>query len=1448
MVLLTLLSLLVLLQCAWGSSNPPSSYFEGFEAANLDGFTLDENMPSWPPDYWAVGVDAASHSGSYSMYIQIRHGEAKAESSEFHFGVQTAFAKPFPIANLAGTRTFLDVWIYREGEQFLDSLHAEYYAIEAVVDLAAEPQRGHLKLHYVLEVLNVDGIRPSESSDDKYIFLGESPSRDWIEILRDLSSDVQDKFGQPDLSLSVVGIKLWSTWRNVTVRIGPNGNERPESKIRFDDIFLGSIVSVDPPDGFIAEKPEVLFRVYAGSKSAVSTVQIFINATSRNLDYDDATGYWQARINLNDGNYSWGAKVSYSTGLVLMGRTLRLTVTSTLPSVRILSPSDGVLVNGVLTINGTATGRPNLREVQVKVDDGMWLEAEGTYSWAFYLDTRKIAEDNHTLFARAIDTIGRQSESAGISVIVDNSPPTLSVEAPRDGSLLAGQIVVAVVSNDTLSGTKEVAIRIDEVGWDLMQPNGQTWRAALDTKQLADGNHTLEVRASDVAGNTKLTWIRFATDNTPPAMSVAQFPPEHIHSYANVSISIDARDPISGVAYVTLEYSADGGATWKNASITRNAPYLVAEIPKQAAGNNITYKVRCADRAGNIVTARSEYVVERNYVLRILSHSPNENLTGVPVRIKSTDLTPPIVLSGTTAGSPASHAFSLPRGKYIVEATWLNFTERRPVNFTGDDDLSFDFFALSATMETHLSPQYSFWATQNHNITVRLLVDTRGMSALDGNHTLTVRGVDGLNVSPGSAVVAHDGDLWVVYFGRDERINVTAYWVQTNDARLFRNYYAQNLPFIAIDGQAIMPAWDITVTFPPNSRIVNSARLLPGYGLPITRVEDDHFSLIYKSYVFLWAGEGGIIAVSYENPDIALFFLSALFIVLVSIAVLAFATRSPRVRGVLQKTSRAIVVRAGGAAVYTWFELYLLVGLLMITLSYMVGVQQFSVLPLKGTDLRSQVAGLVTLLSFCLVFLASYAFVRSVTLVETRSPIPLVGSAVVAFLMFETTSWLLYYCSSILGVPLGYHGGAEALTGPRLLGFVGGGNIPRLLAGFAGGLLAVAGELSAGRIRADLSIILSLFLGLAFGAFLPRVGQVIYETIFVFIGGEPYGFYYGNLIDQWYSNMAIPFRIAPASRGVIMWFAMAVAISALPRLGRTINSLFIGFALPLYSRGLMRTGQIEYVPLTFESVYAGIAIGFLVALLLIALDRLVKLATARPRRVSRIRLTSLPFSGTKTLIVLIAMTGVLVLFATRYPSFILDIAVVSLFVAAARIVIKRTIAESNRARPSVAWDDHALGRATSRCISKLRKTRSAMSSYKVGCFTALAISVYYLQLAVSPEIWLGFTVGYLGAFFLPGYMLANLVFPELEKGKIRGIATLIVYIAISTSIYPALYLVYPNPSDLFGYVAILTVTSGLILTAREFSRTHRRAQGRPWSQAPFLSGRTRSTQREGDDN
>ncbi|CAB5720519.1 Exoglucanase B precursor [Delftia tsuruhatensis] len=230
---------------------------------------------------------------------------------------------------------------------------------------------------------------------------------------------------------------------------------------------------------------------------------------------------------------------------------------------------------------------PNLSDTQIRLDGAPHVSG-----------TRISGAGSHVLQVDAIDLAGNTaSQTVRFSIqsnAGDTTPPVIDIRTPLAGAYLrraATGLTAAIV--DAQSTVAEAWFSIDggafvPLAVDAGQNDASLYAASLDG--LADGVHSLVVRARDTQGNEASTEARsFTVDNTPPVITISGVA---AGQYAA------AVTPVISVTDLALHTS----------SITLNGATHASGTPV-AANGDYTLSVEAVDRAGNSATATLQFSI-----------------------------------------------------------------------------------------------------------------------------------------------------------------------------------------------------------------------------------------------------------------------------------------------------------------------------------------------------------------------------------------------------------------------------------------------------------------------------------------------------------------------------------------------------------------------------------------------------------------------------------------------------------------------------------------------------------------------------------------------------------------------------------------------------------------------------------------------------------------------
>ncbi len=146
-----------------------------------------------------------------------------------------------------------------------------------------------------------------------------------------------------------------------------------------------------------------------------SNVRLWANRVLENVSYSVISSYDSANENrtfMAETKDPSEAKVSYSLFRdINWGRMLNQIfnngsdVHDAVPSCYITEPTNDfrIAANSTIVIKGVANSENTLKKVEVKLDKGNWIVADGTYKWKVSLSLKGVKLGTHVIFARAYD-------------------------------------------------------------------------------------------------------------------------------------------------------------------------------------------------------------------------------------------------------------------------------------------------------------------------------------------------------------------------------------------------------------------------------------------------------------------------------------------------------------------------------------------------------------------------------------------------------------------------------------------------------------------------------------------------------------------------------------------------------------------------------------------------------------------------------------------------------------------------------------------------------------------------------------------------------------------------------------------------------------------------------------------------------------------------------------
>ena len=282
------------------------------------------------------------------------------------------------------------------------------------------------------------------------------------------------------------------------------------------------------------------------------------------------------------------------------------------PVTTVVLPSGGQQLSGTVTLDASASDSASpIGQLHYVLTGGSLNDAvianatETEYGWVGFWNASTVPNGTYTLQSVATDTDGNVGTSPGVTVVVDNPPPTTSVLIPAAGASVSGSQVVLDASASDPAGVAKVQYELIGGSYnDTVIANATAteygWLALWNASTVPNGTYTLQSVATDTDGNVGTSpGVTVVVDNPPPTTSVLIPAAGASVSGSQVVLDASASDP-AGVAKV--QYELIGGsyndtvianatateygwlALW-NASTVPNGTYTLQSVATDAGGN-----------------------------------------------------------------------------------------------------------------------------------------------------------------------------------------------------------------------------------------------------------------------------------------------------------------------------------------------------------------------------------------------------------------------------------------------------------------------------------------------------------------------------------------------------------------------------------------------------------------------------------------------------------------------------------------------------------------------------------------------------------------------------------------------------------------------------------------------------------------------------------------------
>jgi predicted alpha-1,2-mannosidase len=316
--------------------------------------------------------------------------------------------------------------------------------------------------------------------------------------------------------------------------------------------------------------------------------------------------------------------------------------------------------------------------------DSIEYRLDGAQAWATYAGPFPVTGDGtHVLEYRSTDLAGNVEVAKTLTFKVDGSAPVTTASlSPSPVNGWYADPTITLAATDEASSVDRSEYRLDgATSWTVYE---------RPFKVTGDGEHTLEYRSADLAGNVEATRsLSFMIDTVPPG-TTASLSPDPVNGwYVNPTVTLTATAGRSGVD--RTEYRLDRAQEWK----TYTGSFHVT------GDGAHTLEYRSVNTAGVVEEAKT-------LIFKVDGNGPATDARLSPNAVSGWYVNPTVTLSGTDEAS------GVDRSEYRLDGaqTWTAYGGPFPVTGDGGHTLEYRSVDLAGNVEATKTLTFKVDATK----------------------------------------------------------------------------------------------------------------------------------------------------------------------------------------------------------------------------------------------------------------------------------------------------------------------------------------------------------------------------------------------------------------------------------------------------------------------------------------------------------------------------------------------------------------------------------------------------------------------------------------------------------------------------------------------------------------------------------------------------------------
>ena len=377
-------------------------------------------------------------------------------------------------------------------------------------------------------------------------------------------------------------------WNNSVYTIGP-----------FKIDLTNPEVSIDSPSNYQYFNTDTITVSWGGSDdhSGVDYYELYVYDADGNFESYEGTFTWntQKTLTLSEGVHSLQVIVydivGHSTADSIM-----VIIDLTDPTVAITSPNEGSYHNSMpvsFTWDGSDSGTPlsDVASYEIKFDDGQWSAPDNSNS-----HSESFSDGTHTVSVKVTDLAGNQYETS-LSFITDLTNPSVSISSPEAGFIVSSTTLqVSWSGSDETSGIDYYSMSVNSGPWQNLGSD-----TSFDFTDLSNGDYTVDIMITDVAGNSASDSVSFTIDISSPSVSFTYPSDGAEFSVSSVTVTWDGSDSQTWLS--SYDIRIDEGV-WESVDLD-----IERTFANLSEGMH-TVDVMVYDAAGNTMNSTVSFVID----------------------------------------------------------------------------------------------------------------------------------------------------------------------------------------------------------------------------------------------------------------------------------------------------------------------------------------------------------------------------------------------------------------------------------------------------------------------------------------------------------------------------------------------------------------------------------------------------------------------------------------------------------------------------------------------------------------------------------------------------------------------------------------------------------------------------------------------------------------------